>query len=90
MSAHQSIYLNRHWPDRLDLEDAKKLPTPRLLAYYRKHIAKRNSFAGGYPEAYKHKNDDAYNGEWGTSPQFEFQEYFNQLKAELDKRENIN
>jgi hypothetical protein len=86
---HKSIYLNRHWPERLSIDEAIKLPTKRLLAYYRKHYHKIKWFSTSYPEHLKHKNDNDYNGEFGTSPNMEFQDYFNQLKAELNKRENV-
>lgn len=87
---NMSVYLHRHWPNRLPLEEAIKLPTHRLLAYYRKHYGKRSAFKNGYPDTLKHANDDEYNSEFGTSAHQQFKGYFDALKAELDKRENIN
>jgi hypothetical protein len=43
------MYLHRHWPSHIELSELEKLPTPRLLAYYRKHLGKKESFKNGYP-----------------------------------------
>ena len=84
------IYLNRHWKNRLCLVEAEKLSTPRLLTYYRKHIGKRDWFKDSYPEKYHMTNDDSYNSEFGTSPNAQFNEYLDSIKAILDKREDIS
>jgi hypothetical protein len=84
------MYLHRHWPSHIELSELEKLPTPRLLAYYRKHLGKKESFKNGYPSHLVKKNDLSYNSEFGTSPNSQFQAYFNGIKAILDKRENIS
>lgn len=87
---NMSMYLHRHWPTHLDLMVLEKLPTPRLLAYYRKHLGKKDRFKNGYPAHMVHENDQAYNGEFGTSAHQQFQKYFDDIKAILDTRENVN
>lgn len=83
------MYLHRHWPSHIELSELEKLPTPRLLAYYRKHLGKKFRFQNGYPSHLVRKNDLAYNSEFGTGPSEQFQAYFNAIKAILDKRGNI-
>ena len=85
----QNIYLNRYWVNRLPLEQAVSLTTPRLLAYYRKHIVKRSWFSLGCPRHLMQVNDVAYNGRFGTSASQQFIGYFDTLKREIDRREHL-
>lgn len=86
---YPKIYLNRHWKNRLCLVEAEKLSTPRLLAYYRKHIGKRDWFKDSYPEKYVQENDHIGDSEFGTNPNKQFNEYLDSIKAILDKREDV-
>ena len=83
-----SIYLYRHWPNHLGLSEAQKLPTKRLLAYYKKHLYKRNWFKDLSNYKWK-KNDLDFNGEWGTNPHLQINEYLDKIKLILNSRENI-
>ncbi len=87
---NMNMYLHRHWPQHLELSVLEKLPTPRLLAYYRKHLGKKESFKDGYPSHLLRENDLAYNSEFGTNPNAQFKAYFSEIKVMLNRRENIS
>lgn len=83
----QKIYLNRHWPNRLCLPEAKKLPTKRLLTYYRKYQFMRDKFQhGSYTY---HSTDHAYNSEFGTDVAKQINDYLDEIKSILSERENV-
>lgn len=80
------LYLNRHWINRLPLHEAEKLNTQRLLAYYKKHLHKRNWFVENYNYQ---EGDQEYNSYVGTTPNEEFNKYLDSIKFILDTRENV-
>lgn len=69
-------------PGSLSIEQCKKLPTPRLLKYYRKyrgyrHIGKCSCCRGAIPYGSDVKANDIAN------------EYLDGVKAILDSREHV-
>ena len=86
---HGDLYLARHWANRLPTHKLDSLTTPRLLAYYHKHIAKRNWFQNedDYPWQ---ENDQQYNAEFNMSPNKALNYYLDQVKDTLDKREHVS
>jgi hypothetical protein len=84
------FYLNRHWENRIPISNFSSIPTKRLLTYYRKYISLRLRY-NNYNEDYGWKeNDEQYNAEFGCSPSIAVNYYLDQVKCELDKRENSN
>jgi hypothetical protein len=78
------IYLNRYFPNRLNIIDLKKLPVARITAYYKKY----RHFIGKFDhETYADKgNDFAYNGEFGTNITEEFQTYFKDIRSLIEAK----
>ena len=85
---HGEFYLNRHWKNRLPVHKLDSLITPRLLAYYHKHQAKRKWFIDISNYQWQ-ENDLEYNSEFDMSPNKAFNYYLDQVKAILNQRENI-
>lgn len=83
-TSHMSfIYLNRHWPNRLDLLDAAELNQKRLKAYIDKHQAKQHYYKH---ESYLYRGTDFdYNGEFDTNIEHEYKLYFKTLRLILNK-----
>ena len=81
-----NIYLNRHWPNRLCLVNAKSLTTKRLLAYYKKYQQMRHKYSH---DTYAYtQRDIEYNREFGTNVSKQINDYLDEIRMILSKREN--
>jgi len=88
MENHRYEYVGDKRFSYLKLEEAIKLPTPRLLNYYKKknHTWSRNFICSCCHEFYWNIGRDA-------SLEVEYnaiKEYFQKLKEELNKREHVS
>jgi hypothetical protein len=86
---HGKFYLNRHWKNRIAVSSLDTIPTKRLLTYYRKYICLRTRYDSYGKDYGWQQNDENYNAEFGCSPSIAFNFYLDQVKTELDKRDNI-
>lgn len=68
-------------PTYLSDEQMKKLPTKRLLAYYKKYRSKRSYGVCGCCGEILDQDDVAVNEQ--------FNAYLDRIKSELDTRENV-
>ncbi|CAH6995899.1 conserved hypothetical protein [Vibrio chagasii] len=86
---HQSIYLNRHFADRLSLRELDRLPLKRVEAYYKKyrHLAYKYS-----NETYPYTTDDLEgNSYFGTDIESQFKGYFVNIAALIEtKSKEVN
>lgn len=74
----QKIYLVRHFPNYLEIEELSNLPKKRIEAYYKKH----RDLQFRHPhESYPYSERDlAFNSEFGTNAGKQLKEYFNAVE----------
>lgn len=79
------IYLNRHFPKHLCLDDLRKLSLDRVKAYYKKH----RHYIGQFDhDTYPYIDSDfRYNGEFDTNVCEQFKAYFNDIKRLINKKQ---
>lgn len=81
----QSIYLNRHFPNRLFSSDLRKLTSARIKAYLKKHRALEFKFKN---ESYPYSQEDLLgNSYFGTDVEIEFKGYFEEARKILSEKE---
>ncbi len=81
IGGNQNVYLNRHFPNRLALVELRKLPKPRVKAFFKKYRHMEFKFTN---DSYKYnKSDLEYNSYFGTDIEHQMKEYFSAVKALL-------
>lgn len=88
LAGNPTIYLNRHFPNRLSYTELNKLSLKRLEAFNKKYKRLRYSFKN---DTYNYSSDDlCHNGYWGTDVEIEFNKYFTAVYKIIESRKTYS